>query len=63
MGWAGNVVRMVEIRNVYRIFVGNTEGKRTFGRRRRRWEVNIKIVLREIGLKSVNWIYLARDRD
>jgi hypothetical protein len=31
-----------------RIFVGKPEGKRPLGRPRRRWEDNIKMVLREI---------------
>jgi hypothetical protein len=33
MRWAGNVARMVEKRNVYRILVGKPEGKRPLGRR------------------------------
>jgi hypothetical protein len=28
-----------------------------------RWKYNIKINIREIGWKGVNWIYLAQDRD
>jgi hypothetical protein len=32
------------------------------GRPRRRWEDNIKIDLREIGIDGANWIRLARDR-
>jgi hypothetical protein len=39
---------MGEERNAYRILVGNPEGKRPLGRRRHRWEVNIKIDFREI---------------
>jgi hypothetical protein len=46
MWWAGHVVRMGEGRVVYRVFVGRPEGKRPLGRRRRRWEYNIKIDLR-----------------
>jgi len=30
---------------------------------RRRWEDNIKMNLREIGLEGVEWIHLAQDRD
>jgi hypothetical protein len=33
---------------VYRILVGNPEGKRPIGRPRRRWEDNVKMDLREI---------------
>jgi hypothetical protein len=36
-------------RNVYRILMGKPEGKRPFGRQRRRWEDGIKMDLREIG--------------
>jgi hypothetical protein len=41
--------------------VGRPEGKRPLGRPRRRWEDNIKMDLREIGIDE-NWIRLARDR-
>jgi hypothetical protein len=33
----------------YRALVGKPEGRRPFGRPRRRWEDNIKIDLREVG--------------
>jgi hypothetical protein len=39
------VRRMGENRNVYRVLVGNTEGKRPLGRRRRRRENNTKLDL------------------
>jgi hypothetical protein len=41
---------MGEGRGVYRVFVGMSEGMRPLGRPRRRWEDNIKINLREIGI-------------
>jgi hypothetical protein len=41
--------------------VGRPEGKRPLGRPRRRWENNIKIDLREIGIYGANWIQLALD--
>jgi hypothetical protein len=56
------VVRMGEGRRVYRILVGRSEGKRYLGRPRRRWEDNIKMDLREIGIDVANWNRLARDR-
>jgi hypothetical protein len=34
------------------------EGKRPLGKPRRRWEVNIKIDLREIGWCCMDWIEL-----
>jgi hypothetical protein len=60
--WAGQVARMGEGRGVYRILVRSPEGKRPLGRPRRRWEDNIKIDLREIGINETNWIQLAQDR-
>jgi hypothetical protein len=35
---------------VYRVLVGRPEGKRQLGRPRRRWDDNIKMDLREIGI-------------
>jgi hypothetical protein len=54
---------MGEERKVYKVLVGNPEGKRPLGRPRRRWENGIRMDLREIGLGSVDWIRLAQDRD
>jgi hypothetical protein len=36
--------------------------KRPLGRHRHRWEDNIKLDLREIGINGANWIQLAQDR-
>jgi hypothetical protein len=57
------VARMGEERKVYKVLVGNPEGKRPLGRPRRRWEDGIRIDLREIGLGAVDWIRLSQDRD
>jgi hypothetical protein len=62
MRWAGHVARMGEGRDVYRVLVGRPEGKRPLGISRRRWEDNIKVDLREIGIDGTNWIQLAQDR-
>jgi hypothetical protein len=43
---AGNVARMEEKRNAYRILVAKPEGKRPLGRRRSKWVGNIKMDLR-----------------
>jgi hypothetical protein len=53
---------MGEGRGVYRVLVGRSEGKRPRGRPRRRWEDDIKLDLREIGIEGVNWIRLDQDR-
>jgi hypothetical protein len=54
---------MGEKRNVYRLLVGKSEGKRPLGRPRRRWIDNIKMDLLEIGVNVVDWIGLAQGRD
>jgi hypothetical protein len=54
---------MKEGRGVYRVLVGRLErGKRPLGIPRRRWEDNIKMDLREIGIDGANWIRLSHDR-
>jgi hypothetical protein len=62
MRWAGHVVRRGEGRGVYGVLVGRPEGKRPLGRPLCRWEANIKLDLREIGIDGANWIQLAQDR-
>jgi hypothetical protein len=51
---------MGEGRGIYRVLVGRPEGKRPLGRPRRRWEDNIKMDLREIGIDGSNWIWLSQ---
>jgi hypothetical protein len=53
---------MGERRGVYRVLVGRPESKRPLGRPRCRWEDNIKMDLREVGIDGTNWIQLAQDR-
>jgi hypothetical protein len=60
--WAGHVARMEEGRRAYRVLVRRPEGKRPLGRLRRRWEDNIKMDLRKVGIDGPNWIRLAQDR-
>jgi len=44
--------------------VGKLEGRIPLGRpRRRRWEDNIKMDLKEVGFRGMDWIELAEDRD
>jgi hypothetical protein len=63
MRWAGHVARMREGRKVYRVLVGRPEGKRPLERPRRRWQHRIRIDLREVGCRGVEWIHLTQDRD
>jgi hypothetical protein len=53
---------MGEGRGVYRVLVGRPEGKRPLERPRRRWEDNIKMDFREIGINEANWIQPAQNR-
>ena len=42
--------------------MGKSEGKRTLGRPRHRWEDNIKVDFQEVGSGGMDWIELAQDR-
>jgi len=48
---------------VYRVLVGEPEGKRSPRRPTRRWEDNIRMGLPEVGCGGMGWIVLAQDRD
>jgi len=55
--WAGHVARMGHS------LVGKPKGKRQLGKRRRRWEDNIRMDVTEIGWEGVVWIHLAQNRN
>ena len=61
--WAGHVARMEEDRSAFNILTGKPTGKGPLGRPRRRWEGNIRIGLKEIGINTRNWMDSAQDRD
>jgi hypothetical protein len=50
-----------DIGNAYRNVVGKPEVKRPLGRRK--WDANIEINVREIGVEDMDWIHLAEDKD
>ena len=54
MRWSGHVARMEEGRSALNILTGKPTGKRSLGRPRRRWEDNIRMVLKEIGINTRN---------
>jgi len=56
------VARMGVGRGVHRVLAGKPEVKRPLGRRRRRWEDNIKMDLQEVGEGCGDWMELAKDR-
>jgi hypothetical protein len=64
MKWSGHVARIGR----RRIHIGcwgggKPKGKKPLGKSKRRWEDNVKIDFREIGLSAMNWIDLTQDRD
>jgi hypothetical protein len=48
---------------MYALWVWKPELKRPLGKQRPRWEYNIKMDVKEIGLHGMDCIYLAEDRD
>ena len=46
-----------------KILAGKPTGKRPLQRPRHRWEDNIRMDLREIGINMRNWVDLTQDRD
>jgi hypothetical protein len=46
----------------FRVLAGMSEGRRPLGRPRSRWDDNIKMDLREIGIVGADWIRLAQNR-
>jgi hypothetical protein len=62
MRWTGHSARIWEMRDVCKILVCKSDGKKPLRSPRCRWEGNIKTDLREIGLEAVDWINLAKDR-
>ena len=47
----------------YIILTGTPAGKIPLGRPRRRWEDNIRMYLKEIGINTRNWVDSTQDRD
>jgi hypothetical protein len=60
--WVEHVASMGEGRGIYRVLFGMPECKTPLERPMRKWEDNIKMDLREIGIDGANWIRLAQDR-
>ena len=54
---------MENVRSAFKILTGTPTGKRPLVRPRRRWEDNIRMDLKEIGINMKNWVDLTQDRD
>jgi hypothetical protein len=64
MMWAGHVASMGERWGVYRVLVGQPEGKRPLGRSRHRWENTTQLDLQEVGCGGgiiLRWIFSECD--
>ena len=60
--WAGHVARIDEGRSAFKIFTGTPTEKRPLGRPRRKWENNIRMYIKEIGINTRNWVNSSQDR-
>ena len=61
--WAGHVARMEEGRNAFKILTGTPTAKIPLGTLRRRWEDNVRMDIKEIGINTKNWVDSAQGRD
>jgi hypothetical protein len=57
----GYVARMGKTRNAYRILAGKYVGRTTLRRPEHRWK-DIRMDLKEVWWKGVDWIHLAQKR-
>ena len=63
MRCAGHVALTGERRGVYRVLVGRSEGNRSLGSPRCRWEDNIKVNIQEVAWGRMELVAVAQDRD
>jgi hypothetical protein len=61
--WAGHIAGIEEGRSAFKILTSKPARKRALRGPRRRWEDDIKMDLKEIGINTRNWVDLAQDRD
>ena len=61
--WTGHVAKMKEGRSAFKMLTGKPTGKRPLGRPWRKWEDNIRMDFREIGISTRNWVDSAQYRD
>ena len=54
---------MEEGKSAFKILIYRPTGKRSIGRPRRRWQNNIRMDLKEIGISTRSWVNSAQDRD
>ena len=61
--WAGHIARMNDSSCSFKILTSKPTGKRPCGKSRRRWEDNMKMDLKEIGINTRNWVNSAQGTD
>ena len=61
--WAGHEAKMEEGTSAFKILSGKSTGKRPLGRPRRRWEDNIRMNLKQLGVNTRNWVNSAQNTD
>ena len=49
--------------SAFKMLTGTPTRKRPLGRPRRSWQENIRLLLKEIGINTRNWVGSAQDRD
>ena len=59
----GHVARNKEGRSTYKIVTGIPTAKRPLGKPRCRWEDNVRMNLRKIGVSTKNWVDSAQNWD
>ena len=56
LGCTGHVARKEEGRSALNILTGKATRNRSLGRSRCRWEGNIRMYIKEIGINTGNWL-------
>jgi hypothetical protein len=52
----------INLKGNFKILTGKPTGKRPLGRPMRRWDDNIRMDFKEIGINTRNWVDSAQDR-
>ena len=61
--WAGHVVKMEEGRSAFKSLTGELTGKRPLGKLSNRWEDNIRMNFKEVGVNTRNYVDSVQDSD
>ena len=60
---AGHLGRMAEDRCALKMLIGKPTKSKPLGRLRLKWEANIRMGLKKIGVNTSNWVDSAQYRD